>query len=341
MKAEKYIIALSLIAICILSRAQDIHFSQTDATPLLNNPALTGLFKGNHRAILNYKEQWKNVAYPYKTFALQYDANFGKLKLGNKDKLGIGAAVYSDKAGEANMGITQANLMAAYYKMFNNSHAVSIGFQGGFTQHSYNPANLTWDNQYQFDLGYNPNLPSNEPQTESSQFSFFDGATGIAYEYRKDKYLGTNVGIALHHVQSTDLKYYGLNDQTLYRRITAHGVMEKKIKNSETTFYPAFIYRKQNKSQEFVYGCMIKYQLDEKKFQGNILETAINFGVYNRYGDAVIFVSRFSYMHYTIGVSYDVTVSKLSEANKYKGGLEFSLIYITPYERRNKGSSLL
>lgn len=330
-----------LVAGTLTLSGQDIHFSQIDASPLMNNPALTGVFKGNHRAILNYREQWSSVAYPYKTFALQYDATLFKQKLHNKDKIGLGLVAYSDKAGEGNMGITQINALASYYKMLNQKNAISVGFQGGFAQYAYNPENLTWDNQYQAGTGFDPNRSSREPLASDTRFAFFDGAAGISWDYRADKYFGSNVGVSINHIQSTNLKYYNIDDQSLYRKITVHGLAEKRLKNSETSFIPSFLYRRQGSSQELIYGCMIKHQLDEKKFQGNILETAFQMGAFHRYGDAFIFAARFSYMHFSVGVSYDVNVSKLSEASKYKGGLEFSLIYITPYERRGKGNSLL
>jgi len=82
---------------------QDIHFSQNDVTPLLNNPAMTGIFMGNHRVVLNYKEQWKSVASPYKTTAMQYDGLYFRNKLQIRDKVGTlsgveGVSIHFTKA---------------------------------------------------------------------------------------------------------------------------------------------------------------------------------------------------------------------------------------------------
>ncbi|HIA36045.1 MAG TPA: type IX secretion system membrane protein PorP/SprF, partial [Flavobacteriales bacterium] len=46
--------------------AQDIHFSQFYQVPQLINPSLAGGFNGDFRAIVNFRDQWSNVA-PYKT----------------------------------------------------------------------------------------------------------------------------------------------------------------------------------------------------------------------------------------------------------------------------------
>ena len=52
--------------------SQDIHFSQSASgrTPLIINPALTGIFKGDHRVLINYKDQWRSIDTPYKTYDL-------------------------------------------------------------------------------------------------------------------------------------------------------------------------------------------------------------------------------------------------------------------------------
>jgi len=57
--------------------AQDVHFSQSNMTPLLVNPALTGVYGGTHRAFLNYKNQWRGAGIQgaaFNTGVFSYDA---------------------------------------------------------------------------------------------------------------------------------------------------------------------------------------------------------------------------------------------------------------------------
>ncbi|MBI5220069.1 MAG: PorP/SprF family type IX secretion system membrane protein [Bacteroidia bacterium] len=335
----KKIILSVLILICIWNiQAQDIHFSQWDAAPLFLNPALTGGYNGNHRAILNYREQWKSVAYPYKTVAFQYDGTYFKKLFNFKDKLNLGFSFFSDKAGEGNMGITQATIYSSFYKGFKNTYGLTAGFQLGYSQNSLNIANLTWDNQNDGGI-YNPDLPSGEPQY-NNKFSFIDIGTGLCWDYRPHKLFAYNLGLSIQHVQPTEIKYYN-EKEILFRKFTIHGTMETKFKKSDAIFYPAFIYRKQGPSQEFIYGTMIKYQLSEEKHDGKILDAAVQFGVFHRWNDAFVFVAKLSYMHFTFGISYDTNYSKLSNVSNYKGGIELSLLYISPYSRRGRGNSLL
>src|SRR5258706_13582709 len=54
--------------------AQDPEFSQYYAAPLYLNPAFTGT-TDDHRFIMNYRNQWPNIARGYQTLAVSYDYN--------------------------------------------------------------------------------------------------------------------------------------------------------------------------------------------------------------------------------------------------------------------------
>ena len=58
-----------------ISNAQDIHFSQYNETPSLLNPALTGT-QYVIAASAIYKDQWRSVTVPYKTFGASYEMKF-------------------------------------------------------------------------------------------------------------------------------------------------------------------------------------------------------------------------------------------------------------------------
>ena len=130
MKTIKTKICIVIFGISILLFpkifAQDIHFSQFNENPSLVNPALTGQ---SHvlKASVIYRDQWRSVTVPYKTFGASIEM---KLKASNWDKQGdhatmkfkksfsrnaLGISFFSDKAGDGNMGTTQANLSYATF----------------------------------------------------------------------------------------------------------------------------------------------------------------------------------------------------------------------------------
>ena len=54
--------------------AQDIHFSQFFNAPLALGPGMIGQFDGEYRANGIFRQQWRSVTVPYRTFGLGGDA---------------------------------------------------------------------------------------------------------------------------------------------------------------------------------------------------------------------------------------------------------------------------
>ena len=72
----------------------DPHFSQYYAYPLWLNPALTGVFNGDTRVNLNFKNQWASVGNGYNTGGLSADFR-------PTEKVGLGFNVINQAAGTA------------------------------------------------------------------------------------------------------------------------------------------------------------------------------------------------------------------------------------------------
>ncbi len=81
--------------------AQDIHFTQFDMTPLVINPAFTGMFDGQVRAGAIYRNQWASVTVPYVTYGASVDLPLPIER--NGDYLAGGLQFYKDQAGDANL----------------------------------------------------------------------------------------------------------------------------------------------------------------------------------------------------------------------------------------------
>ena len=114
---------------------QNVHLSQFHQAPLLVNPALTGVFNGDQRAILNYRNQWASVADPFTTYAFSYDMSLFKEKGKNK-YLGGGIYFFRDVAGDTKYSTTSANLSLSSIITLDGGHDLSVGLQGGFAQKS-------------------------------------------------------------------------------------------------------------------------------------------------------------------------------------------------------------
>src|ERR1044072_2773780 len=145
MKRSAYITAFLFSACMMQLSAQDIHFSQFYMAPLSLNPAMA-VAEHDLQANLNYKNQWSSVASPYKTTAFSFDAGLNR-KRNEKGILAVGINFFSDKAGDAKMGTTQANISIAYHVRLNKNSLLGGGVQAGYLQRSINTTELKWGNQ--------------------------------------------------------------------------------------------------------------------------------------------------------------------------------------------------
>ncbi|MFB6258099.1 MAG: PorP/SprF family type IX secretion system membrane protein, partial [Flavobacteriales bacterium] len=213
---KSYLASISCLAILFAipfkGSGQDPHFSQFRRAPLFRNPAKAGSFNGDHRAILNYKDQWGSVADPYRTFDLSFDmmAKDGGDKEGS---LGIGVLAYRDLAGDLNYGTTKGELVLSYHQPLGNDHFLQAGISGGYAQESIDRGEMKWASQRGVS-GYNSSLSSGEG-VGFDPISYPDLSAGISWAYATGKPSvvkneGTSVtaGFSLHHSFAPARSFY-------------------------------------------------------------------------------------------------------------------------------------
>src|SRR5690554_5390746 len=98
-------------------KAQDVHFTQFDASPLLLNPANTGAFNGDFRVSAVYRDQWRSAmgAAAFKTYGVSFDMPIIR-DISIDDYLAGGVQLYNDRAGDGNLSNFTALLSVAYHK---------------------------------------------------------------------------------------------------------------------------------------------------------------------------------------------------------------------------------
>jgi len=320
--------------------AQDIHFSQFTMVPLQLDPSQAGKFRGDIRAIMNYRNQWSSVASnPYRTYGASFDMPFGNKKKDNF--FGGGLNIYSDKAGALNLGITVVNLTVAYHIRVSQSGYLSAGLQGGFLQSSLNIDNIRSDNQFD-GTGYNDNLPSGENFANNSFFEP-DFAAGVSYTYgdnTTNQVISNNgfngkkvmVGAAIHHVVSPNYSFLEKTTDNLnFRRYVLHTNTSFGIGGTNIAVQPSGFVAYQQKAVEVVLGSYFRYNLKENsKYTQFSHGVAMSFGIHYRFGDAFFPSILVEMGSIAFGVSYDFNLSGLKPASNGQGGYELSIRYINP-----------
>src|SRR6478609_5350868 len=94
----KNILPVLLLLSCLGGnvQAQDIHFSQFFEAPLLRNPSLAGIYSGDVRVQMVYRDQWNSFTNAYKSGSLngEYKMPIGK----GDDFFTVGLQILWDKA---------------------------------------------------------------------------------------------------------------------------------------------------------------------------------------------------------------------------------------------------
>lgn len=305
------LLALSLFAHPI--KAQDPHFSQYYANPLYLNPAFAGVERCP-RVISNYRNQWPSISGQFATSSLSYDQHINFLQGG------IGLQVYNDRAGEATLSTTSINLMYAYVLNINRVFSLRAGFQAGFTQKVLDVNKLIFADQLDALKGLIKGTSAESGINQS--VSFTDFSAGLL-GYSKNFY----VGLATHHLTQPNESLIDGGNSNLPMKITVHGggiIPLKKFSERTTSLSPNILFHKQ---ADFTQVNLGLYALSRPLTYGIWYRTSVTPDKLEK-RDAIIALVGIKMPKYSIGFSYDFTVSDLGMGSG--GSLEFSGSYIFP-----------
>ncbi|PZF73223.1 PorP/SprF family type IX secretion system membrane protein [Taibaiella soli] len=325
---KRYIIALSAIAAGWFinperSAAQDIHFSQFYENSMLRNPALTGIFSGDYKAGVNFRNQWSNVATPFVTVLGSYETRVA-LSKDVPDYLSFGLTATYDRAGSIDFTTMQVYPAINYNKAIEDKHQsyLSVGFAGGYVQRSVDMSKMTFDNQW---LGgsYSSTNPSGETNTYN-KVSYFDLSAGVSFNSSvgPNNRINYYIGAAAYHVARPKDAF--ADNESLVRLSTKWtgnlGIQAYLPNNFGLTFH--FNYTNQNPYQETIGGGMVSWSTYDGQ-AGKVF--TLYAGCFYRVGDALIPTMKIDYTDYSLTMSYDVNNSSLKPASNGAGGFEFSL----------------
>lgn len=316
---------------CYKGNAQDIHFSQFNAAPLILNPALTGVNGCDYRMTANYRSQWAGVG-KYNTVAASYD--MAVMKRNSKSNYGgIGISLFSDRAGDLSLSTTQVNLSMSYTVLLNakGSQLLTAGLTGGLGHRSIDYSKLTTDSQFG-DQGYDPNLSTGENLTTDGKI-FADVGAGFLWSYTVNKNTNFYAGVGITHISQPNLSFLGDRNEKLFMKATVHGGAHFKLSN-KVFLLPSFMYLNQGPHNQLVMGSFVKM----RKSLVPSDQTAFYLGAWYRLKDALIIAGRVDIARFSVGLSYDLNISKLTPATKLNGGPEISLVYTGCFRKKNNTS---
>ena len=281
--------------------AQDPEFTQFYANPLYLNPAFAGSSRCP-RMVMNYRNQWPGINKTYITYSASYDQHVDALAGG------FGMIVTQDAAGDGTINTTNASAIYSYYLPVTNSFSVKAGLQATYAQKSVDWNKLTFGDMIDNRYGFVNTTAEVNPQNTVTNMDFSAGLLGYSSSFF--------IGAAVHHLSEPDEAFIGISP--LPRKITAHtgaiipvGRQSAKYKRRrrrnantlpESSISPNILYQKQKDFQQLNLGLYVT--------KGPIVG-----GLWYRNQDAFIILVGMMTTNFRFGYSYDVTVSKLSNAS--------------------------
>lgn len=306
LKVKLTIIASFIILSSVNIYGQDPHFTQFYANPLYLNPAFAGSAICP-RLILNYRNQWPSIPGTFITYNASYDQHIDGIAGG------IGLLFNADRAGEGTLNTTMFNFMYSYKLDVSQSFSIRAGVQASYFQKRVDWSKLTFGDM--IDEKYGFIFPTQEQQTNSvGTTDFSAGLLGYGEIF--------TFGVAVHHLTRPNESLTG-GVSRLPMKYTVHTGFIIDLKSSrrkrrldDPVLAPNIIYQQQLNFQQLNYGLYF----NRYPFVGGIW-----YRQSFRNSDAVILLFGVQNNLVKFGYSYDLTVSKLTNASG--GAHEISFAY--------------
>lgn len=313
-----------LIASFTDGKSQDIHFSQLEFVPLLNNPAYTGHMNADWRLMNTYRSQWRRLANPFNTLNFNFDKRIYLLN----ETAGFGLLFLNDQAGSKSLVTNQFLLSGAVHKFIGQNHFL-LGLQAGYIYRYLDDANLSFPQQYNAFSGYFDAITGSGESGVNERDGFPDLNIGLVWR-RKIREIMPEAGFSVHHLNTPASGFIGPDNwPSLPVRYTFHANTYIPLR-SVLSAMPQVKFVNYGKSHELMAGNILIIQT-----AGMVSVLPLNqttFGTYIRSNfiynfDAVALNAGFHFRYFSLGVNYDISVSGLRKVSGFVGAFEISLVY--------------
>ena len=288
------------------AHAQDPEFTQFYANPIYLNPALAGSH-GCPRININHRNQWPSLSGAFVTNTISYD-QYSNILHG-----GIAVQVTNDMAGKNTINWSTINLAYSYHLNVTREFSFLFGAQATWNQKFLDWNKLSFGDQIDPRRGFiyqTGDLPRGTLMDNGwGTKGFFDVSAGFV-GFSKNFYFG----FAARHLNKPQETLI-IGDSRMPMRFTGHMGANivfggKSQYRNQTSLSPNIIYSYQDGFMQLNIGTYVKYGV-------------FTAGAWWRARDAFILTIGIDAGTFKFGYSYDVTISKLTNASG--GSHELSL----------------
>lgn len=278
-------------------RAQDPQFTQFYANPLYLNPAFAGTARCP-RICINYRNQWPAISGTFVTYSASYDQHIDGISGG------VGLLVTNDRAGKGTLNTTNVSGIYSYQLNLTREFSMKFGIQATYAQKSVDWSKLTFGDMIDPRTGFVYNTNEIPNATSRSNVDISAGLLGYSRRYF--------FGFAVHHVTEPDEGFLGTSKLPMKYTGHAGALIPLGGRYSESSISPNIIYQKQQDFQQLNLGVYFT-------------KGALVGGLWYRNQDSFIILLGFQQDLFKFGYSYDVTVSRLTNATAGSHEISFQM----------------
>jgi type IX secretion system PorP/SprF family membrane protein len=324
---KKIILWLLLLNITFALQAQDILFSQFYNAPLMHNPAFAGIMNTDLRIIGNNRSQWAGFGKtPFSTSASSIE-----VKLGAPRNVTVGAQLISDRAGDAGFRRTQILPVVSAFVSFNDNTFLNAAFMGGPVTTGFDATQLYFDDQYVPGVA-GPGRPTNTTFSNTNK-TYLDLSGGVVLNQNFDDGLSWYLGAGIYHANGPDVGFTPGVKTKLPARLGFNAGFNLPLNDKDILMLQGD-YFYQNRKGYAQAGAMYKKSLAYNQSEDEARH--LSAGVFVRWNDVLIPTVQMEVTkNFTLGLSYDVTISNQPRVYNVRNGLELSLIYNANIRSRN------
>jgi type IX secretion system PorP/SprF family membrane protein len=319
---KKLVLIAILSSIILASKAQDVQFTQFYANKLYLAPSFAGAVQQD-RISLSYRNQWPSLPGAFVSSSFSYDHNFENFNSG------VGFLFLNDVAGSGDLSTTNFGLLYSYNIQINNYWYIRPGVHFMFTQTGLDFNKLLWNDQ----ISPSGTTPSIEQPTLNSQADVDFASSLLAYSDRHW------FGFTVDHMLKPKNSLYDTENFVPLKLSIFGGtqvIRRGRLLNPiDETLSIAFLFKTQDRINQLDLGV---YWFKEPLVLG-LWYRGIPFINNEVRGDAVSVLAGYKIENFSVGYSYDFTVSRLLASTG--GAHEISLVYEFKTSRQRRKHSMI
>ena len=299
-----------LFVVCGKTFAQDPHYTQFQASPLVVNPAYTGLFEGKWRVMANYRSQYGNLVDPFITTTFVIDTKLGTQQGSGQSPLNLGIQFMNDRTMQGIFSSNYLTATAAYHVKLDQegNKTLGLGLLGTYGTRSIDFNQVVFDAQFASG-GFNRGLPTGESVLQNMQpfFSVGSGLIFAAADAAGNNYF--EIGAAGYNLNSPSQTVLADANQKIKPRFAGMFTYRRKLNDDVLVGLRGLIQQQSN----------IRYIIGNLSAARMLSEEGtdmIGAGVWYRTGEGLSPYVFLEFSKMQVGFSYDIAT------NRFQSGIQ-------------------